>query len=309
MDYYGKIINSLSIIFSKADKYILRQPICINDYQSEDNTLILLHNGSMSFGYEDEAIKAGELFFIPAGIKVSMTYGEAMSSQNISEFDFLKEKDKYLVKWTPKSRTRSKTYFSKITFSAQVFESINFIKTLEIPSFIITNHFIISNLVNQLFSETIENRIGAKRLISSYTEQIMIEIMRYLLDNNMFIEAFATNKTHFQDIRLARIIEYIRQDTVGRLSNRDLADAAKVSKKYLGQYFKTMTGMKTQDFVEYKRMQKALELLKNTKLSIEVVAAGAGYADTAYFCRRFKTMYGIPPGKLRQRYNEEKNLK
>lgn len=309
MDYYGKIIDSLSIIFSKADKYILRQPICINDYQSEDNTLILLHNGNMSFGYRDEAIGAGELFFIPAGARISMTYGEAISSQNISQIKFIEERDKYLAKWTPKSRARTKTYFSKITFSAKLFESLNFTKALEIPSFIITNHFIISNLVNQLFAETIEDRLGAKRLISAYTEQIMIEVIRHLLDNNMFIEAFATNKTHFHDIRLAKIVEYIRNGTVGRLTSQDLAEAAGISKKYVGEYFKTMTGMKTQDFVEYKRMQKAVELLTNTKLSIELVANRAGYADTAYFCRRFKTMYGIPPGKLRQRYSGENDLK
>jgi YesN/AraC family two-component response regulator len=306
MDYYGKVINSLSISFSQADKYILRQPICINDYHSEDNTLILLHSGNMSFGYEDDAIKAGELFFIPAGTKVSMTYGEAANSQNISQEDFNLKQENYLVKWTPKSRTRTKTYFSKIKFSAKAFDIINFVEALEIPSFIITNHFIISNLVNQLFSETIENRVGAKRLISVYTEQIMIEVMRYLLDNKLFIEIFATNQTHFEDIRLAKIFKHIREDSKGELSNTSLAEAADVSDKYLGQYFKGLTGMKPQDFVEYKRMQRAVGLLKSTKMSIDFISKGVGYNDTAYFCRRFKTMYGIPPGKLRQRHNEEK---
>ena len=318
MDYYGKILNSLSIAFSKADKYILRQPICINDYHSEYNTLILLHSGNMSFGYEDEAIKAGELFFIPAGTSVSMTYGNAENSQNISQEDFNLKQEKYLVKWTPKSRTRTKTYFSKIKFSAKAFEVINFVEALEIPSFIIANHFIISNLVNQLFSETIESRVGAKRLISVYTEQIMIEIMRYLLDNKLFIEIFATNKAHFDDIRLAKIFQFVRKDPQNlkdpkekkdRLSNIYLAKAAGVSTKYLGEYFKSKTGMKPQDFVEYKRMQKAVGMLKSTKMSIDFISKDIGYADPAYFCRRFKTMYGIPPGKLRQRHNEEKEMK
>ena len=160
MDAYGKIINSLSITFSQADKYILRQPICINDYHNKDNTLILLHSGNMSFGYEDEAIKAGELFFIPASTKVSMTYGEAANSQNISQEDFNLKQEKYLVKWTPKSRTRTKTYFSKISFSAKAFEIINFVEALEIPSFIIKNHYWLKKVIKSIAALPIDTTIN-----------------------------------------------------------------------------------------------------------------------------------------------------
>ena len=35
--------------------------------------------------------------------------------------------------------------------------------------------------------------------------------------------------------------------------------------------------------------------------SIRDIGKEVGYNDTAYFCRRFKMMFGIPAGKMRRR--------
>ena len=42
-------------------------------------------------------------------------------------------------------------------------------------------------------------------------------------------------------------------------------------------------------------------LLRTTKKSIRDIGKEVGYKDTAYFCRRFKMMFGIPAGKMRRR--------
>ncbi len=49
------------------------------------------------------------------------------------------------------------------------------------------------------------------------------------------------------------------------------------------------------------RMEKAVELLRTTKKSIREIGREVGYKDTAYFCRRFKMMFGISAGKMRKR--------
>jgi AraC-like DNA-binding protein len=48
-------------------------------------------------------------------------------------------------------------------------------------------------------------------------------------------------------------------------------------------------------------MEAAVELLRTTKKSIRDIGKEVGYKDTAYFCRRFKMMYGLPAGKMRRR--------
>jgi AraC-like DNA-binding protein len=80
-----------------------------------------------------------------------------------------------------------------------------------------------------------------------------------------------------------------------------LANVANVSEDYVGQYFKMLTGINPQDYIEYQRMEAAVGLLRTSKKSIRAIGADVGYKDTAYFCRRFKMMFGIPAGKMRRR--------
>ncbi len=130
---------------------------------------------------------------------------------------------------------------------------------------------------------------------------MVIEIIRYILENRMFVEQLATNSTYFKDPRLIDIFAYIKENIGGDLSNKVLASVANVSEDYVGQYFKMLTGINPQDYIEYQRMEKAVNLLRTTKKSIREIGKEVGYKDTAYFCRRFKMMFGIPAGKMRRR--------
>ena len=115
------------------------------------------------------------------------------------------------------------------------------------------------------------------------------------------MEQLVTNSTYFKDPRLIRIFTYIKENIGGDLSNKALAAVANVSEDYVGQYFKMLTGINPQDYIENERMKAAVDLLRTTKKSIRDIGKAVGYKDTAYFCRRYKMMYGIPAGKMRRR--------
>jgi AraC-like DNA-binding protein len=38
--------------------------------------------------------------------------------------------------------------------------------------------------------------------------------------------------------------------------------------------------------------------------AIKVISNDGGFKDTAYFCRRFKMMFGVQAGKMKKRLNE-----
>jgi AraC-like DNA-binding protein len=115
------------------------------------------------------------------------------------------------------------------------------------------------------------------------------------------VEQLATNSNYFKDPRLIDIFAYIKDNLGDDLSNKILANVANVSEDYVGQYFKMLTGINPQDYIEYQRMEKAVNLLRTSKKSIREIGKDVGYKDTAYFCRRFKMMFGIPAGKMRRR--------
>jgi AraC-like DNA-binding protein len=190
---------------------------------------------------------------------------------------------------------------SYVSFEAKVFDSVNFFASLDVPAFVISNNNKLANLVIKVVEEGIQDLPGKERIIGLYTEQIVVEIIRYILKNKMFVEQLATNSTYFKDPRLIDLFNYIKENLGGDLSNKVLSNVANVSEDYVGQYFKMLTGINPQDYIEYQRMERAVFLLRTTKKSIREIGKDVGYKDTAYFCRRFKMMFGIPAGKMRRR--------
>ena len=89
------------------------------------------------------------------------------------------------------------------------------------------------------------------------------------------------------------IFIYTKESLSEDLSNKILANATNVSEDYVGQYFKMLTGINPQDYIECQRMEAAINLLRTSKKSIRDIGKDVGYKDTAYFCRRFKMMSGI----------------
>ena len=68
--------------------------------------------------------------------------------------------------------------------------------------------------------------------------------------------------------------------------------------------YKRQIGFSPQDYIEHKRMERAIELLREDENAVKVISNEVGYKDTAYFCRRFKLMFGVQAGKMRKRLGE-----
>jgi len=303
MEDYDKIIESLNIKFLKARNFKLLNPFSISNFYDIENTLLLLHDGDITLKIGEEQIKAkpGDILFVPAGKQTHIVYGKGESNLLNNE-SFVTQREKYFQLNTDASLVGNiKNSFSYVTFNAKLFDSVNFFTSLNIPAFVIRQNPTISHLIVDLVLESLQNKYGKQRMQRIKMELIIIEVMRYVLANNMFVEQLATNSAYFKDPRLLEIFDYIKKYLGGDLSNKVLSSVANVSEDYVGQYFKNLTGINPQDYIEYQRMEKAAELLKTTKLSIRDIGREVGYKDTAYFCRRFKMMFGISAGKMRKR--------
>lgn len=65
--------------------------------------------------------------------------------------------------------------------------------------------------------------------------------------------------------------------------------------------FKLLYGNSVFNYLINHRVEKAIELMNDTTLSLDEIAARVGYADSAHFSRAFKRVKGIPPGQFRKR--------
>lgn len=301
MEDYNKIIESLGVKFAKSRHIHILQPVKIKNFYDVENTLLVLYDGDVHVDGLEDRVEVGDLLFIPGGRPTTITYGSG-EPKNVSFEEFMTRREHYFEAMNVIDEIgRVRNSFGLVAFEAKVFDSVNFFTSLDIQPFIIKSNDRLTNLIKEVLIEDFSDLPGRGRVISNKTEEVVIEVVRYILKNQMFVEQLATNSTYFKDPRLIDIFTYIKNHLAGDLSNKQLANVANVSEDYVGQYFKMLTGINPQDYIEYQRMEAAVNLLRTSKKSIRAIGSEVGYKDTAYFCRRFKMMFGIPAGKMRRR--------
>ena len=92
---------------------------------------------------------------------------------------------------------------------------------------------------------------------------------------------------------------YICMNGTSAISRGQIADAVNVSEDYLTRIFKREMGLSPWDYLNRYRINLASNLLQETGKSISEIASETGFKDQAYFCRVFRKVKGINPGKLR----------
>lgn len=301
MEDYNKIIESLGVKFIKCANIKVAQTVAIQNLYEVENRLMFIHSGEFFAENGEVLAKEGDILFLPGGKMLNVNYGERDPLIKVSNDDFITNKSKYFANRPLNELNSTKEpAFSYVSFEAKVFDSVNFFGSLDIPPFLLSGEKLQKALFT-ILQESDTTEPGRERMIKLETEKLVIEVVRYIVRKGLFVEQFATNSTYFKDPRLIDIFGYIRENLGGDLSNKKLAEVANVSEDYVGQYFKMLTGINPQDYIEYQRMEEAVALLRTSKKSIRDIGKEVGYKDTAYFCRRFKMMFGIPAGKMRRR--------
>jgi len=98
-----------------------------------------------------------------------------------------------------------------------------------------------------------------------------------------------------------KAILYLNRHASAQIARWKLADTVHVSDDYLTRIFHKETGLSIWEYLNRYRISLACDLLLHTNDSIYEIALRTGFQDQAYFCRVFKKIHGIPPGKLRSR--------
>lgn len=302
MEDYNKIIESLGIKFLKSNNIKVSNDFTITDYEETENTILILKKGTIKYGKDQEVLKEGHALFIPAGRFTPLSFGNVDDKSpklNLEEFGF-KQTEFFKTESSNDVSSVPVADFTSVVFETKVFDTVNFFTALDIPAFSLENAKV-NNIIYELVKEQETQVEGFQRVVKIKSELMVIEVIRHILQKRLFVEQMATNSTYFKDPRLIKLFKYIKDNLGGELTNKTLSEVADVSEDYVGQYFKTLTGINPQDYIEYQRMEHAVKLLRTTKMSIRDIGKACGYKDTAYFCRRFKMMYGIPAGKMRKR--------
>jgi AraC-like DNA-binding protein len=102
-----------------------------------------------------------------------------------------------------------------------------------------------------------------------------------------------------QDCRLRKVLQMIASDSPQRI--QDLATQCNLSESHLQHLFKECTGLGLGRLLADQRMQRAVNLLEQTNLSIKEIAWTVGYEHTSSFTRAFERHFREAPRCFRQR--------
>ncbi|GIP38689.1 hypothetical protein J31TS4_19690 [Paenibacillus sp. J31TS4] len=151
--------------------------------------------------------------------------------------------------------------------------------------------------MNVRISLTEDNRPPSALLYECRTLEQLQSFFEQFLTRSA--EGIRQKKTE-NDYIASFVTDYVNRNFGSDLSLDALADKLNITGAYLSTYYKEKTGVNVSDYVNTVRMNKAMELLRDTDLKVQDIAQLIGYYSIASFNRMFKKHTGFTPGEYRR---------
>ena len=120
--------------------------------------------------------------------------------------------------------------------------------------------------------------------------------------------ATAGESIHNKDfLRVAPILDYIRDNLSEPLSLDQIASQFFISKHYLCRIFKSATGFSVMEYIIYSRVLRARQLLQEG-ISVQQAGEMSGFSDNSHFIRTFGHLTGVTPGKYAKEYQSSDQI-
>ncbi len=104
---------------------------------------------------------------------------------------------------------------------------------------------------------------------------------------------------------IARALEYIDENYLTDIKLETLCGLTRMSRSSFERLFGQLAGVSVSDYIRRRRIDRAIELLETTDLTILSVALASGYHNTANFNKQFRHVTGRTPGAFRAKSREE----
>ncbi|MEO8606287.1 MAG: AraC family transcriptional regulator [Chloroflexota bacterium] len=102
---------------------------------------------------------------------------------------------------------------------------------------------------------------------------------------------------------LQRVKAYIEAHLSENIGIAELAACAGFSAPYFTEQFKRTTGYAPHQYLLRVRVERALELLNTSRLTVAEVAQRVGFYDQSHLIRHFKRIVGVSPHEVRKARN------
>lgn len=100
--------------------------------------------------------------------------------------------------------------------------------------------------------------------------------------------------------QIRRVRDYLEQHLAEDVALAELAALVGLSQSHFSRAFRVSTGLPPHRFQTAMRIERAKELLLQSPLSLDGIAAACGFSDQSHLARAFRARVGTSPGAWRQ---------
>ncbi|MCH7982227.1 MAG: AraC family transcriptional regulator [Proteobacteria bacterium] len=172
-----------------------------------------------------------------------------------------------------------------------IFPSLTIVREEEIQK-----HPWLKSTLEQLSTEYMSQQPGAELVVNKLTEVVLVELIR--------INFGRDNKSRFigalSDQQISRALQHLHDNLHIAWTLKKLAGNVGMSRAAFSKRFKRLVGQPMFEYLTVLRVQRAKELLQETKLPLYEVASRVGYESDLAFTKTFKKHTGTTPTRFRK---------
>lgn len=141
-----------------------------------------------------------------------------------------------------------------------------------------------------------EQRLASLYNKTPFLDERQLQSLKELLNNILFSDAVVlANDTVFEEA-----CEYINSNITGDIDISKLCKHLGIGKNRLYKAFREANGSAVNEYVIEMRLERAKQLLLETRLTVGDICQRSGINNEAYFCRLFKKRFGKTPTEYRK---------
>lgn len=152
----------------------------------------------------------------------------------------------------------------------------------------------VDHIIMQMHTEFETKRKGYFSILFGYMNVLLGKLFRKIYEDTRL-------DLRENTVSLAPdVLSYIEKNYNKKITVQELARKSFYNPSYYVQLFRECFGMTPVQYVNQKRMEKAIEFLVTTNLSVEDIMKAVGYSDKKHFYSLFKHYTGLTPALYRK---------
>jgi AraC-like DNA-binding protein len=135
-------------------------------------------------------------------------------------------------------------------------------------------------------------------------EENLLDMMYHLLNNFHYLiyEEESLKDDEYQLERFHRIVKYISNNYMEKVSLQKIAEKEFLTTQYLSYKLKEVFGQSFNEYLNQVRAEESTKLLLDTDLNISEISEEVGFSHVRYYNKHFKLHYNMTPMQYRKKY-------